>query len=379
MSSSAVRTVENGEENSKTTDRCRRLRLTQQAQAQSGYNSDVKESSIAVVPPQKPEEQKQTRVTPKNEEVEVIKFYLEPRREAVESVRMLTDEVSQIQEVRYCLKTLREQMAARQNSASINSKHPPNGFKVHVPISQPTVTSANTVHTEAHVGDNQEESARLREATKRLYAQLKEMEKRHQEERERLQAEVDEYQAHLATQSECLQKAEEESGARGQRVEELERLLENMEIESGVLKERMAAREAELLQLKADQEEEAEMGQRCEELEKEVAVLKEKNFHLDDMLKSQQRKVRHMIEQLQNSRTILQERDRVIMDLEEKVAFLEAENKELHDHMEYFLAGRDPPSVSTENKPEVVYSKPLIPSTQTNKVLPFIKVIEIKS
>lgn len=37
------------------------------------------------------------------------------------------------------------------------------------------------------VQDNQEDSVRLREATKRLYVQLKEMEKRHQEERERLQ------------------------------------------------------------------------------------------------------------------------------------------------------------------------------------------------
>ena len=37
---------------------------------------------------------------------------------------------------------------------------------------------------------------------------------------------------------------------------------------------------------------------RTEELEKELAVLKEKIHHLDDMLKSQQRKVRHMIEQV---------------------------------------------------------------------------------
>lgn len=90
--------------------------------------------------------------------------------------------------------------------------------------------------------------------------------------------------------------------------------------------------------------------------------------------------------QLQNSRTVIQERDRVIRDLEEKVAFLEAEvrkliklqlqyetkqkrihnlmfwtpyclqNREMHDHMEYFLAGQDPPPLKpTENKPEVVY------------------------
>lgn len=37
---------------------------------------------------------------------------------------------------------------------------------------------------------------------------------------------------------------------------------------------------------------------RCAELEKELSVLKEKNHHLDDMLKSHQRKVRSMIEQV---------------------------------------------------------------------------------
>jgi len=37
---------------------------------------------------------------------------------------------------------------------------------------------------------------------------------------------------------------------------------------------------------------------RLEELEKENAILKEKIHHLDDMLKSQQRKLRQMIEQV---------------------------------------------------------------------------------
>lgn len=103
---------------------------------------------------------------------------------------------------------------------------------------------------------------------------------------------------------------------------------------------------------------------RCAVLEKEVATLKEKIHHLDDMLKSQQRKVRHMIEQvgarahththtltpnlachscvcsfvlskmqLQNSRIIMQERDRVIRDLEEKVAFLEAEVRNVQQRL----------------------------------------------
>ncbi|KAM4540105.1 tuftelin 1b isoform 2-T2 [Odontesthes bonariensis] len=373
--------VENGEEDPQTNERYRQLRLTPQGQNQSDYTLEWHsgKSSIAVVLPQKPKEQKQglELVTPTEKQVEVIKVYLDTRSRTAESVRMLTDEVSQIQEVRYCLKTLREQMAARQNSN--NNKYPVNGLRVNISSSQKAVSNGNTVLPDAQVEDDQEESGKLREAAERLYAQLKEMEKRHQEETDRLQAESNEYSARLAEQSERLQKAEQQSEVRGQQVEELQRLLEGMEIESGILKDKMAAGEAELLQLTANGEEGVEKEQRCAELEKEVAVLREKIHHLDDMLKSQQRKVRHMIEQLQNSRTVLQERDRVIRDLEEKVAFLEAENREMHDHMQYLLAGQDPPPPSTENKPEIVYSKPLTPTTQTSKALPFIKIIEIKS
>ncbi|XP_021178681.2 tuftelin [Fundulus heteroclitus] len=384
------KTAENGEEDTKPNELRRPLRLPLLDQDQAGHISErhsSKESSIAVVLPQKPSKQRQRAelITPIEERVDVIKVYLEPRSETKQSVRMLTDEVSQIQEVRYCLKTLREQMAARQNNNF--NKVPANGFSVTVPSNQPPVTTTtntnnnNNVTPDLQLEDNQEDSAKLREVTRRLYAQLKEMEEQHQEERARLEAESNEYRIRLAEQSERLQAVELQSEEKGQQVEELQRLLESMRLESGLLRDKVEAGEAELLRLKEDQEEGAEKEQKCTELNHQVAVLKEKIYHLDDMLKSQQRKLRHMIEQLQYSRTILQDRDRVIMDLEEKVAFLEAENKELHDHMEHFLAGRDPPPLSTENKPEIVYSKPLIPAspTPTDKVLPFIKVIETRS
>lgn len=90
------------------------------------------------------------------------------------------------------------------------------------------------------------------------------------------------------------------------------------------------------------------------QLEKEVAALREKIHHLDDMLKSQQRKVRQMIEQvtgkmrknpgkagwefpkppqfiqipplqLQNSKTVIQAKDAAIQELKERVSYLEAE------------------------------------------------------
>ncbi|XP_019723411.1 tuftelin 1b isoform X2 [Hippocampus comes] len=336
------------------------------------------DSGDASVPQRNPNQRVGTAqpVTRSEESVKVIKVYLDGGPETADSVRMLTDEVSQIQEVRYCLKTLREQMAARQNGNI--KKYPTNGYTVNNPT---PVANGNNIYDDTNHDEGDDNQVQyLREETKRLYAQMKDMERRHREERERLQMESEEQRARLEAQSERLQRAETESAERGRRLEELQRLLGNMEAESGLLRDKMAADEAELLRLQADNGEGKEKEDRCGQLETEVAVLKEKIHHLDDMLKSQQRKVRHMIEQLQNSRTVLQERDRVIGDLEEKVAFLEAENREMQDHMEHFLAGRDPPPLkSAENKPVIIYSKPLMPSTHNNKSLPFIKVIEIKS
>lgn len=77
-----------------------------------------------------------------------------------------------------------------------------------------------------------------------------------------MQAESNEYQAQLAEQAERLQKSEEQSAERCQQVEELQKLLGNMEIENGILKEKMAAGEAELLQLKASGKEAGEKEQR---------------------------------------------------------------------------------------------------------------------
>uniref|UniRef100_A0A3B1IQN3 Tuftelin-like n=1 Tax=Astyanax mexicanus TaxID=7994 RepID=A0A3B1IQN3_ASTMX len=286
---------------------------------------------------------------------------------------MLTDEVSQIQEVRYCLKTLREQMAARHNNN--NNKVVPNGVRVSVPLSNSPVSNSNV---DGPVSETpEEECVRLREVTKRLYAQLQSMEKRHQEEREALQAENRESQLRLRELTERGQRAEKEAECRGQNMEKLQRLLASLEVENASLCDKLAAGEAELQKLRALKDEEKE--KKHEKLEKELAAQKEKNHHLDDMLKSQQRKVRHMIEQLQNSRTMLDDRDRVIDDLEEKVAFLDAENREMRDQVEFCLGNQMSSSHQLDKGAQIVYSKPLTPTSPGNKSLPFIKVIEIKS
>lgn len=221
---------------------------------------------------------------------------------------------------------------------------------------------------------------------------------------------------HLHEQEERLKTLEGDSERKDQRIQELQRLLGGMEQESAALRETIRSREEELGNLRRMREE-GRQGEersvnsctrgkeegsvrlftkllcafRAERLEKEVAILKEKIHHLDDMLKSQQRKVRHMIEQvratcrqtkgkhflsgwysrgirsvfdclfahlqLQNSRMVIQERDRVIKELEEKVAFLEAEVRAVEfgtksERVDGEKGGRSCISEKTEGKME---------------------------
>ncbi|XP_040021864.1 tuftelin 1a [Gasterosteus aculeatus] len=362
-------------------DGCRRLRLTLHDQRQDARGAEQhrdRDKPIGRVQPAND----WTALNPepikcKEEQVEVIKVYLEARKQEQqkhqESLKMLSDEVSQIQEVRYCLKTLREQMAAKNKSLT-------NGWKVGLPFRKSASSSSTRRTSDAQEADEEAESAKLREVSKRLYAQLQEAEKKHQEDKERLQAESRRLKECLLVEGEKMRITEEDSEKKDERIEELQRLLTGMQQESTTLREAIRSREDELGELRKLREEGQEGEQRAEQLEREVAILREKIHHLDDMLKSQQRKVRHMIEQLQNSRMVIQERDRVIKELEEKVAFLEAENREMHDQMDYFLGGQRSNSyLSSERNPQIIYSKPIKPSNSSNKPLPFIKVIEIKS
>ncbi|NXG83617.1 TUFT1 protein, partial [Stercorarius parasiticus] len=117
---------------------------------------------------------------------------------------------------------------------------------------------------------------------------------------------------------------------------------------------------------------------RSAQLEKEVATLREKIHHLDDMLKSQQRKVRQMIEQLQNSKTVIQAKDAVIQELKERVAYLEAENLEMHDRIEHLIekqVSRGSHSSRARSKSE--YVSRYAGNTLTGpKPLPLIRVVE---
>ncbi|NWI97596.1 TUFT1 protein, partial [Pitta sordida] len=120
-------------------------------------------------------------------------------------------------------------------------------------------------------------------------------------------------------------------------VDELQGLLAGMEKEHRDLVAKLEEGESELARLRSAEGAKLAQQERCSQLEKEVAALREKIHHLDDMLKSQQRKVRQMIEQLQNSKAVIQAKDSVIQELKERVAYLEAENLEMHDRIEHLI------------------------------------------
>uniref|UniRef100_A0A8C3GP47 Tuftelin 1 n=1 Tax=Cairina moschata TaxID=8855 RepID=A0A8C3GP47_CAIMO len=190
-----------------------------------------------------------------------------------------------------------------------------------------------------------------------------------------LQRAASQYQEEAEQTSSALRRAEKSVLEKELQVDELQRLLAGMEKEHRGLLLKMKEGEAELARLRSAEGDRLAEQDRSAKLEKEVAMLREKIHHLDDMLKSQQRKVRQMIEQLQNSKTVIQAKDAVIQELKEKVAYLEAENLEMHDRIEHLIekqVSRGGHSSRARSKSEYVSSKRL----SGPKPLPLIRVVE---
>uniref|UniRef100_A0A8B9GF73 Tuftelin 1 n=1 Tax=Amazona collaria TaxID=241587 RepID=A0A8B9GF73_9PSIT len=227
-----------------------------------------------------------------------------------------------------------------------------------------------------------EDVEKIRQTAKRLFTKLQEAEKRHQLERKAFEVTAHRsYQEEAEQTSSALRRAERSVVEKEVQVDELQRLLAGMEKEHRTLLLKMKEGEAELARLRSVEGDKLAQQDRSAQLEKEVAMLREKIHHLDDMLKSQQRKVRQMIEQLQNSKTVIQAKDAVIQELKERVAYLEAENLEMHDRIEHLIekqVSRGGHSSRARSKSE--YVSRYVGSTPMSHLglhpLPLIRVVE---
>uniref|UniRef100_A0A8C8RQA7 Tuftelin 1 n=1 Tax=Pelusios castaneus TaxID=367368 RepID=A0A8C8RQA7_9SAUR len=223
-----------------------------------------------------------------------------------------------------------------------------------------------------------EDTEKIRETAKKLFTKLQEAEKRHQSDKTAFEMTTAQYQKEIEQSSVALKKAEEGLVEKEVKLEELQRLMSGMEKEHQSLLLKMKEDEAELEKLRGLQNDTLVEQDRSAKLEKEVATLREKIHHLDDMLKSQQRKVRQMIEQLQNSKTVIHAKDAIIQELKERVAYLEAENLEMHDRIEHLIEKQTNPgsrSARPRSKSEYVSSKRLAKPLGP-KPLPLIRVLE---
>ncbi|KAM9685888.1 tuftelin isoform 8-T8 [Trichechus inunguis] len=194
------------------------------------------------------------------------------------------------------------------------------------------------VHYIQEVGSYMSEDIEsLRKTVRDLLAKLQEVERQHQSDRVAFEVTLSRYQREAEESNVALQKEEDKVEQKKAEIGDLQRRLSEMETEHQTLLAKVREGEMALEEVRSQSAACQAEREKAASLEKEVARLREKIHHLDDMLKSQQRKVRQMIEQLQNSKAVIQSKDTTIQELKEKVAYLEAENLEMHERMEHLI------------------------------------------
>uniref|UniRef100_A0A2K6FC08 Tuftelin 1 n=1 Tax=Propithecus coquereli TaxID=379532 RepID=A0A2K6FC08_PROCO len=292
---------------------------------------------------------------------EIIKVYLKGRSGDKmiheKNINQLKSEVQYIQEARNCLQKLREDISSKLDRDPGES------------------LQRQEIQVDTYVNEDVES---LRKTVQDLLAKLQEAERQHQLDRVAFEVKLSQYQREAEQSNVALQREEDRVEQKEAEVGELQRRLLGMETEHQALLAKVREGEVALEELRSKNADCQAEQEKAATLEKEVAGLRQKIHHLDDMLKSQQRKVRQMIEQLQNSKAVIQSKDATIQELKEKVAYLEAENLEMHDRMEHLIEKQisygnfsTQARAKTENPGTVRISKPPSP-----KPMPLIRVVE---
>lgn len=168
--------------------------------------------------------------------------------------------------------------------------------------------------------------------------QLQEQQRKYREEIEALQAQLDDYMKRLEEAERNAQIAEAKIAERDQRITEVERLLNCMAQEKGDLIKKLCDCEQRLRGLDETDHADKAAAKQSEQLKGEAAELRERIKHLNDMVFSQQRKVKAMIEEVETLRAKVAQKDMFITELLDRIAIVECENNELEDKLKYFMS-----------------------------------------
>ncbi|KAK7176074.1 hypothetical protein R3I93_000364 [Phoxinus phoxinus] len=168
--------------------------------------------------------------------------------------------------------------------------------------------------------------------------QLQEQQRTYREEIEALQAQLDDYMSRLEEAEKNAQIAEAKIAERDLRITEVERLLNCMAQEKGDLIKRLVECEQRLRGLDQIDHVDKAAAEQSEQLKGEATELRERIKHLNDMVFSQQRKVKAMIEEVETLRAKVAQKDMFIAELLDRIAIVECENNELEDKLKYFMS-----------------------------------------
>uniref|UniRef100_A0A8C9I547 Myocardial zonula adherens protein n=1 Tax=Piliocolobus tephrosceles TaxID=591936 RepID=A0A8C9I547_9PRIM len=233
------------------------------------------------------------------------------------------------------------------------------------------------------VESSQEANAEvMREMTKKLYSQyeekLQEEQRKHSAEKEALLEETNSFLKAIEEANKKMQAAEISLEEKDQRIGELDRLIERMEKERHQLQLQLLEHETEMSGELTDSDKE-----RYQQLEEVSASLRERIRHLDDMVHCQQKKVKQMVEEIESLKKKLQQKQLLILQLLEKISFLEGENNELQSRLDYLLETQAKTEVETR---EIGVGCDLLPSQtgRTREIVmpsrnytPYTRVLEL--
>ncbi|KAJ6664370.1 hypothetical protein lerEdw1_008589 [Lerista edwardsae] len=226
----------------------------------------------------------------------------------------------------------------------------------------------------------------MREMTKKLYSQyeekLQEEEQKHKLEKETLMSETNRLLTAIEEANKKMRLTEMSLQEKDQRIGELDRFIQRMEEERHQLQKQLIEYEIQEANLRSQS-----VTQRSHKLEEVTASLRERIKHLDDMVLCQQKKVKHMVEEIELQKIKMKQKELFIIQLLEKISFLEGENKELQDRLDYLKetqtradvetrdigVGCDLPLSTEEN------SKPPEVSKPSRTYTPFKRVLEYSS
>ncbi|XP_042327356.1 myocardial zonula adherens protein-like [Sceloporus undulatus] len=190
----------------------------------------------------------------------------------------------------------------------------------------------------------------MREMTRKLYSQyeekLQEEEKKHKLEKETLIAETNRLLTAIEDANKRMKLSEISLQEKDRRIGELDRFIQCMEEERHHLQKQLIEYE---LQLHGANLHSQSGRQRSHKLEEVTAGLRERIKHLDDMVLCQQKKVKHMVEEIELQKRKMKQKELFILQLLEKISFLEGENKELQDRLDYLMETQSRPNVETRD------------------------------